>query len=73
MHLAAALGEQGFEVSLNEPYTGKSGLIYSVARHGRRHDIPFMELELRNDLINTPDKAVGVARRLWAALDVFQP
>ena len=73
MHLAGALGEQGFEVSLNEPYTGKSGLIYSIARHGRRHEVPFMELEIRNDLIDTPDKADDVAARLWRALDVFTP
>lgn len=72
MQLASALGEQGFAVSLNEPYTGKSGLIYSIARHGRRHDVPFMELEIRNDLLDAPDKVADVAARVWRALDAFR-
>lgn len=68
-----ALREQGFEVSLNEPYSGKSGLIYSVARHGRAHDVPFLELEVRNDLIATPESARAVAARIREALRFFEP
>jgi predicted N-formylglutamate amidohydrolase len=47
--LAAHLGQQGWTVRLNEPYSGKRGLIYSVDRHARQHQRQGIELEVRQD------------------------
>jgi predicted N-formylglutamate amidohydrolase len=72
--VAAALAEQGFRTTLNEPYSGYAGFIYSVRRHGRRHAVPYLELEIRQDLISDPLSARGVARRLGEALPTaFSP
>ena len=67
--LAAAIAAQGFSTALNEPYSGKEGLIYAARRHGRAHRIPYLELEIRQDLIATPSSAAEVGRRIAAALE----
>lgn len=43
---------EGFagDVRLNEPYSGKDGLIYAVDRHARAHGRAAVELEIRQDL-----------------------
>jgi predicted N-formylglutamate amidohydrolase len=46
----AALAQSGFHALLNEPYSGRLGLIYSADRHARRHGRRALELELRQDL-----------------------
>ncbi len=69
--LEGALAEQGFETVLNAPYSGRDGLIYSAQRHGLRHDLVYLELEVRQDLIDTPDAARSVAERIAAALPVY--
>ncbi len=72
--LAAALADEGFIVALNEPYSGKAGaLTYSIMKHGRAHGVPFLEIEVRNDLIRTPAQQVAVALRIGRALDAFAP
>jgi len=71
--LEGALAEQGFECALNAPYSGYDGLIYSAARHGRRHDLVYLELEVRQDLIDTPERAETVAGRIAGALAWFAP
>lgn len=71
--LEGALAEQGFESALNAPYSGLDGLIYSAQRHGRAHDLPYLELEVRQDLIDTAHKAWKVAKRIAAALRVYAP
>jgi predicted N-formylglutamate amidohydrolase len=60
--------ESDLEVALNEPYSGIDGLIYSVKRHGVEHDVRHFEIEVRNDLVDTPEKARGVGRRIAEAL-----
>jgi predicted N-formylglutamate amidohydrolase len=69
--LAGALVSEGFGVALNEPYSGFDGLIYSVWRHGRNHDVPYLELELRQDLIADESQARAVARRVCTALQTL--
>jgi predicted N-formylglutamate amidohydrolase len=73
--LAGALGAQGFAVALNEPYSGKppQGLIYAARRHGRSHGVKYLELEIRQDLIDSAVRARAVAQRIAAALDCFRP
>ena len=36
---------------MNEPYSGLDGLIYSARRHGRRHGVRYLELEINNALL----------------------
>lgn len=67
-HMADAFRAEGFSTALNEPYSGKNNMIYSVRRHGLAHDIRHLELEIRNDLIDTPDKAADMAESVAAAL-----
>ncbi len=71
----SALIAQGFGAVLNEPYSGKppSGLIYGCRRHGGRHGIKYLELEIRQDLVASPDTARAVAARIAAALEPFWP
>jgi predicted N-formylglutamate amidohydrolase len=66
--LLGALRHVGLVAEANEPYSGKAGLIYSAARHGTRHDVPYLEIEVRQDLVASDRLARGVARQLWKAL-----
>ncbi len=66
--LALALASAGLATALNEPYSGKDGLIYSAARHGGEAGVPYLELEVRQDLIDTQPKAAAVAKRVQGAL-----
>lgn len=66
--LAGNLDDQGFNVALNQPYSGRTGLIFAAQRHGRKHGVIYLELEIRQDLLGTPDAARDVARRIAPAL-----
>jgi len=57
--VGGALARDGWAVALNAPYSGKEGLAYSPHRHGTAHGVPYLELEVRNDLLRDP---AGVAR-----------
>ena len=48
--LALALRRERLIVDLNEPYSGRAGLIYSADRHARAHGRRALELEVRQDL-----------------------
>lgn len=48
--LAAHIAAAGWLVHLNEPYSGKRGLIYAVDRHARASGRRALEIELRQDL-----------------------
>ncbi|MDP2314714.1 MAG: N-formylglutamate amidohydrolase [Pseudomonadota bacterium] len=66
--LLRALRAEGVRAEANEPYSGKAGLIYSANRHGTRHDVPYLEIEVRQDLLASDRLARGVARKVWSAL-----
>ena len=66
--LAQGLAAEGFETALNQPYSGREGLIYAAHRHGIAHRVHFLELELNQSLTCTPARARKVARRLLPAL-----
>jgi predicted N-formylglutamate amidohydrolase len=66
--LEGALAQQGFETVLNAPYSGRDGLIYAAQRHGRAHGVVYLELEVRQDLIDTPEKVRAVAQPMARAL-----
>jgi len=69
--LAERIRAQGFVVALNQPYSAKKGLAYSVDRHGRNHHVAYLELEINQAIICTPKRALAVARRLGQALSQF--
>ncbi len=66
--VAAALRAGGFAVRLNEPYSGKAGLIYSAQRHGRHAATEYLELEINNARLRQPDAARDLAGRVAVAL-----
>ena len=41
----------GFKVALNEPYSGRNGLMYSPQHHASEHGRKTVELEIRQDLL----------------------
>jgi len=71
--LVAALAREGFAVASNEPYSGYAGLIYAARRHGRAHRVVYLELEVRNDLIDTRERACATAPRIARALAAYAP
>lgn len=48
--VANALDKQGLHVGLNEPYSGKGGLMYSIDQHARAYGRQSIEFEVRQDL-----------------------
>jgi predicted N-formylglutamate amidohydrolase len=60
----------GVEVGDNLPYSGRDHYAHTVDFHARRHGLPDLSIEIRQDLISTPD---GIAE--WAATvgDVLAP
>jgi predicted N-formylglutamate amidohydrolase len=71
LRLEGALVAEGFETALNEPYSARDGFIHSANRHGNLHGIPYVELEVRQDLLDTPAKAEAAAQRIARALTAF--
>lgn len=61
--VAQRLEPFGYCVRLNEPYSGKGGMMYSCYDHAKRHGLRGLELEVRQDLLADP---VHVARLLDA-------
>jgi predicted N-formylglutamate amidohydrolase len=61
-HAIRLLGERGFTVGNNEPYSGKV-LNATMNRHAEARGIPYLGIEVRQDQIATE---AGEAR--WAAL-----
>ena len=66
--LEAALQKEGFFTALNEPYSGRNGLMYTAHRHGIANDALFLELEINQAIIGTPSDARAVGRALNRAL-----
>jgi len=60
--------DAGLRTAANEPYSGYAGLVHAARRHGRRHDIVYLEIEVRQDLIATRDDAARMAERLAPAI-----
>ncbi len=58
------LSAAGFAARLNEPYSGREGLIYAVDRHATDHGRRALELELRQDLSVDPAVRRRIARVL---------
>lgn len=66
-----ALAAEGFIAALNEPYSGRRGLIFSAQRHGHAHGVRYLELEVRQDLLADPAAVESVADRVARSLGVL--
>jgi len=68
--LQKAFVDAGFVALLNEPYSGKFGLMYAVDRHAKQHRRRALELEVRQDLACDPAarrrKVAGLERAVAA-------
>jgi predicted N-formylglutamate amidohydrolase len=60
--LEALRGEGDLVVGDNEPYAASDATDYSIVNHGERRGLPYVELEIRQDLI-----ADGQGQEAWAA------
>ena len=67
-HLAAELAARGWAVALNEPYSGRNGLMYSVHRHAGQHQRRSMELEIRQDVAVDPVRRARLVQDLLSTL-----
>ena len=72
--LLRALRDEGdVVVGDNEPYAVSDVTDYSVVNHGERRGLPHVELEIRQDLIATPQGQDAWAERLaWLLPAVIQ-
>jgi predicted N-formylglutamate amidohydrolase len=52
--LLHAIADDDWHVDLNEPWSGKQGLIYSADRHAKKHGRRPIEIEVRQDLAVDP-------------------
>ena len=66
------IAEEGLRVALNEPYSGRDGLMYAAMRHGSSHGALYLELEINQKLIGTPSDARRMGRMLSRALNRLQ-
>jgi predicted N-formylglutamate amidohydrolase len=66
--LGTGLSESGWTVALNEPYSGKEGLMYGAQRPARAHGRPAVEVEVRQDLLLDPDTRARLVEDLHRAL-----
>jgi len=61
-----SLVPDGYDVRLNEPYAAKDGVAHTLDLHGPPNALPNVMLEIRNDLIATPDAQDAMADVLVA-------
>ena len=67
--LCDALTAEQFIVGDNAPYSGKAGMMYSAHVHSQQWGLESLELEIRQDHIDTPEKAKALSVRLARALE----
>lgn len=70
--LISSLAEGPLHVAPNAPYSGKLGMIYAAQRHGHAHALPYLELELRQDLLADEAKVARVSALLAPALQALR-
>lgn len=66
--LADSAHHDGLTVRRNEPYGPGSGVMHTLKHHGLANRIPNVMIEIRNDLIATPDDCNAMANRLHTLL-----
>jgi predicted N-formylglutamate amidohydrolase len=68
IRLARALRTLGLSVRYNQPYSGRDGLMYSIDRHGRKHDLPCLELEINQGLFERNGTIPRLARAVASGM-----
>jgi predicted N-formylglutamate amidohydrolase len=66
--LAEGLAREGWQVALNEPYSGRAGLIYAAERHAVHHGRAALELEIRQDVATDPTRHTDLVASIRRAL-----
>ncbi len=56
-----ALAGSGFDVRIDEPYSGANGLMFSADHHARASGRRAIELEIRQDIAGDPVRCAAVA------------
>lgn len=68
--LGALIREEGFVVGDNEPYVLTATSDYSIPFHAEGRDLPYVEIELRQDLITEEKGQADWAKRLARLLPI---
>ncbi len=68
---ADAIAGHGYEVRINEPYSGGKGFMYSPQHHAERAGCPALELEIRHDYCTDPDHRARIRPLIEAALNSY--
>lgn len=58
----------GRRVERNQPYGPDDGVTHSLQIHGLAHDLPNVMIEVRNDLLATPDQVATIAEEIHSLL-----
>ncbi|MHA6345407.1 N-formylglutamate amidohydrolase [Roseivivax sp. CAU 1761] len=66
--LAAETARGLWRAALNEPYSAADGVTHTLELHGTARNRPALMIEIRNDLIDTPDSAAAMAEHLAGTL-----
>lgn len=66
--LSAEVARGRYRAALNEPYAATDGVTYTLAKHGEARGLPTLMIEIRNDLIGTPETAKAMAEHLHKTL-----
>ena len=66
--LAELRRDPALVVGDNEPYSARASYEYTLNAHARTRKLPHCSLEVRQDLIDTPDTARAWGRRLAPAI-----
>lgn len=70
--LGAMLREAGFATAMNEPYSGKAGLIFSAEHHAQALGRRALELEVRQDVCVDPEFRGRLIACLKAFFEAFE-
>lgn len=61
---------RGYDCRANEPYSGLTGeLMYAATHHGQLNQIPYLEFEVRQDLLGSEEAVSLIAGVIHDALD----
>ncbi len=66
--VAQSLGEDGWAVALNEPYSGADGLMFAAHHHASAQSRVALELEVRQDLCDDPGRRPALVASVTTAL-----
>lgn len=67
--VGAAIAKTGLKVGMNEPYSGKLGMMFSADHHARKHGRATVEIEVRQDLAVEAVVREKLSQALSAVLD----